>query len=398
VTRKRKLREMKKSGKVKKSKTFKIVIFSIVGITALYTLLPDYLQKGMIYLTPDIDDYKIFDNREVKTGTPRPWPLTFDYNRYSIPAESVRDSMENLKTTGFLIIQNDSVLFEQYQGGHDSSTISNSFSMAKSIVSLLIGCAIDDGYIGSVDDKVSKYLPWLRGTHSDQLTIRHLLTMSSASNWDEHYSSPFSITTRAYYGRDLPGTMKRVKIVNHPGIMFNYKSGDTQFLERILSATTEMSLAEYASKKLWQPLGAEVPALWSLDKRKGTEKAYCCFNSTPRDFARIGSLVLNRGRFHGEKIISDQYIREMTTPARYLTNEDAQMVEYYGMHWWVMNYEGENIPYARGILGQYIFVIPSHNAVIVRLGHQRSNEYINHHPRDAYTWVRAGLDILTQRP
>ncbi|WP_010663122.1 serine hydrolase domain-containing protein [Marinilabilia salmonicolor] len=388
---------MKKSGKVKKSKTFKIIIFSIVGITALYTLLPDYLQKGMIYLTPDIDDYKIFDNREVETGTPRSWPLTFDYNQYTITPESVRDSMKTLQTTGFLIIKNDSLLFEQYSEGHNSTTISNSFSMAKSIVSLLIGCAIEDGHIGSLDDKVKKYLPWLKGPHSDQLTIRHLLTMSSASDWDEHYSSPFSITTRAYYGRDLPGTMKQVKIVNHPGIMFNYRSGDTQFLERILSATTGMPLADYASKKLWEPLGAEVPALWSLDRREGTEKAYCCFSSTPRDFARIGSLVLNGGLFHGKRLISDQYIKMMTTPAKYLTNEEAQMVEYYGLHWWVMNYGGEQIPYARGILGQYIFVIPSHNAVIVRLGHQRSNEYRNHHPKDAYTWIRTGLNILEQR-
>jgi CubicO group peptidase (beta-lactamase class C family) len=388
---------MKKSKKTKKSKAFKIIIFSIVGITALYTLLPDYLQKGLIYLTPDIDDYKIFDNREVKTDTPRPWPETFDYNQYTPSSQSINDSIKLLKTTGILVIQNDSLLYEKYYGGHEATTISNSFSMAKSIVSLLVGCAVDDGHIRSLDDKVKKYLPWLKGPYSEKLTIRHLLTMSSASSWDEHYSSPFSITTRAYYGRDLPGTIKKVKILKNPGIMFNYRSGDTQFLERILTSTTGRSLADYASEKLWQPLGAETPALWSLDRREGTEKAYCCFNSTPRDFARIGSLVLNRGEFMGQRILSAAFIQEITTPAKYLTNEEAQMVDYYGLHWWIMDFKGEQIPYARGILGQYIFVIPSQNAVVVRLGHQRSKEYRNHHPLDAYTWLQAGMGIIEQR-
>lgn len=387
---------MKKSKKAHKSKTFKIVILSIVGVTALYTLLPDYLQKGVIYLTPNIDDYKIFDNREVETDNPQSWPLTADYNQYAV-SSSVKDSMDLLKSTGYLIIQNDSLLFEQYYRDYQGTELSNSFSMAKSIVALLIGCAIDDGHIHGLDDKVKKYLPWLKGANSEDLTIRHLLTMSSGSSWDESYSSPFSVTTKAYYGRDLPGLMKKVKIKNHPGIVYNYRSGDTQFLERILTQTTGMSLSEYASEKLWKPLNAETPAQWSLDRREGIEKAFCCFNSTPRDFARIGNLVLNQGKYNGQSLLSSDFINEITTPARYLTNDEAQMVDYYGLHWWIVNYNGEMIPYARGILGQYIFVIPSQNAVIVRLGHQRSKEYNNHHPLDVYTWLKAGLDIIGQR-
>ncbi len=388
---------MKKSKKSHKSKTFKIIILTIVGVTALYTLLPDYLQKGLIYLTPNIDDFKIFDNRKVETANPVPWPFSADYNHYTISSASASDSLALLESTGFLIIQNDSLLFEKYYQDQQATEISNSFSMAKSIVSLLIGCAIDDGYIHSLDDKVEKYLPWIKGSFSNNLTIRHLLTMSSASSWNENYTSPFSITTQAYYGRDLPGLMKKVKINNHPGIEFNYRSGDTQFLERILTKTTGMSISHYASEKLWKPLNAEVPALWSLDRREGTEKAYCCFNSTPRDFARIGNLVLNNGVFKGQRLISSGYISEMITPAKYLTNNEAQMVDYYGLHWWILNYKGEMIPYARGILGQYIFVVPSENAVIVRLGHRRSKKYHNHHPIDVYTWIGAGMDIIDQR-
>ncbi|WP_462319144.1 serine hydrolase domain-containing protein [Marinilabilia sp.] len=386
---------MKKSKKTNKSKTLRTIIIIIVALTATYTFLPNYLQKGIIYLNPNIDDYKIFDNREVKKGEPIPWPLAENYGQLQLPS-TTSDSLEKYQSVAFLVIQRDSLVYESYWNGYTETSLSNSFSMAKSIVSLLIGCAIEDGYIKSLDEKAINYLPWLKGPYSEDLTIRHLLTMSSASNWDESYSSPFSITTRAYYGRSLRSTIKEVEIVKHPGIVWNYRSGDTQLLERILNKATEMPLAEYASLKLWQPLGAEESALWSLDKRKGTEKAYCCFNSNARDFARIGSLVLNEGEFANQRIVPEEYIEKMITPAKYLTNEDAEMVDYYGLHWWIMNYQGQQIPYARGILGQYIYVVPQHDAVIVRLGHKRSGSYQDHHPKDAFTWLKAGLELINQ--
>ncbi|MDK2842788.1 MAG: hypothetical protein PWQ17_2294 [Anaerophaga sp.] len=383
---------MRKKGN-RKNRTFRSVIIAIVAITAIYTFLPDYLQKGLIYFTPDIDDYKIFDNREVKTGTPVSWPVSERYNNIDLPS-TLNDSLEKYQTVSFLVIQNDSLLFERYWNGHSETAVSNSFSMAKSIVSLLVGCAIDDGYIKSLDEKVKPHLPWLNGPHSEQLTIRHLLTMSSGSSWDESYSSPFSITTQAYYGRNLNKTIRKVEIINHPGIVFKYRSGDTQIIERLLHKVTGMNVSEYASKKLWQPLRAEVPALWSLDKKEGIEKAYCCFNSNARDFARIGNLVLNEGEFRDTRIVSANYIEEMIQPVSYLTDEDAKMVDYYGLSWWLVEYNNMKIPYARGILGQYIFVIPKYNAVVVRLGHKRSNTYRLHHPTDVYTWLNTAFTIL----
>jgi CubicO group peptidase (beta-lactamase class C family) len=386
---------MKKSANTNKSKSLKIILISIVAVTATYILLPNYLQKGLIYLSPNIDDFLIFDNREVKTGKSRPWPLSANYGNIGLK-ETKLDSLQKYQTVAFLVIHKDSILFEGYWNGYTKQTPSNSFSMAKSIVSLLIGCAIEDGFIQGLDEKVSNYLPWLKGPFSNELTIRHLLSMSSASSWDESYSSPFSITTQAYYGRDLPAVMHKVEISQHPGVAFSYKSGNTQLLERVLHKATGISISEYASQRLWQPLGAENPALWSLDRKYGTEKAYCCFNSNARDFARIGSLVLNHGSFRGLKIVSPNYIKEMTKPVKYLTDKDANMVDYYGLHWWIMNYKGEKIPYARGILGQYIYVLPREDAVIVRLGHKRSKNYHLHHPVDAFTWLQTGLDIIRQ--
>lgn len=377
------------------NRTFKVVIFSVLAVMATYTFLPDYLQKALIYLTPDIDDYQIFDNRKVETGDSISWPKARQYNQASIPA-TVRDSLEKYQSVAYLVIHRDSLLYEEYWGQHDSTVISNSFSMAKSIVSLLVGCAIQDGVINGINDKVIEYFPELKGPHREDLTLRHLLTMSSASSWNESYTSPFSITTQAYYGRNLDKIIRKIKITNHPGIEFEYRSGDTQLLAKVLTTATGKTLSQYASEKLWQPLGAEMPALWSLDKRKGMEKAYCCFNSTARDFAKIGNLVVNEGSFQNKQLVPESYIEQMTTPVRYLSDEDAKMVDYYGLNWWIMNHSNTEVPYARGILGQYIYTLPEHDAVIVRLGHQRSLTYRDKHPVDAYTWLEAGLKIIEQ--
>lgn len=386
---------MKNPLHVPQHRTLRIVIFSIVAIMATYTLLPDYLQKALIYFTPDIDDYQIFDNRKVETGDSIPWPKARKYNQAKLP-ETTRDSLGKYQSVAFLVIHRDSLLYEEYWDQHDSTAISNSFSMAKSIVSLLVGCAIKDGDIKGIDDKVKKYFPELKGPYSEELTLRHLLTMSSASSWNESYTSPFSITTQAYYGRNLDKIIKKTEITSNPGIEFEYRSGDTQLLAKVLTEATGKTLSRYASEKLWQPLGAEKPALWSLDKRKGIEKAYCCFNSTTRDFAKIGHLVLNGGSFHDKQLVPESYIEKMTSPARYLSDEDAEMVDFYGLSWWIMNHNKNEIPYARGIFGQYIYVIPDLDAVVVRLGHKRSNTYREKHPVDSYTWLEAGIEIIEQ--
>jgi CubicO group peptidase (beta-lactamase class C family) len=263
-------------------------------------------------------------------------------------------------------------------------------------VGLLVGYAIEEGSINGLDDKVLTYLPELKGTFAKDLTIRHLLSMSSGSSWDESYSSIFSMTTQAYYGRDLGKTIEQIEIINPPGETFSYRSGDTQLVSEIVTRATGKTLAGYASEKLWKPLGAEQAALWSLDKANGREKAYCCFNSNARDFARLGALVLNQGQWHDQQLLSDDYIREIIRPVTQLTDQHGNAVDFYGLQWWIMHYKGLEIPYARGILGQYIFILPEEDAVIVRLGHERSKNRRNNHTLDAYTWVDLGLMMISQ--
>lgn len=377
-----------------KRKAYRIITISIVLLIGIWFTLPFYLREALIHWYPGIEDYKIFNNRKVRTSNnPFEWPLANNYNQQKL-ASHWQDTLKNYQTTAYLIIQNDSVVHEEYWDHFGPQSYSNSFSASKSIVSLLIGAAIDEGKIQSVDQKVGDFLPHFQEAPNNNLTIRHLLTMSSGSNWDERYTSPLSLTTQAYYGNNLTQLINKINIVEPSGQHFSYKSGDTQILAHILSAATHQSLSDYASEKLWQPLGASQPATWSLDKENGQEKAYCCFNSNSRDFALLGALILHHGQWRGEQIISDQYIQEATTPASYLKDENNAPVDFYGYQWWITSIDGQPVHYARGILGQYIFILPHKNAIIVRLGHNRSKYYQNHHPIDVFSYLEMGLQLL----
>ena len=156
-------------------------------------------------------------------------------------------------------------------------------------------------------------------------------------------------------------------------------------------------VCDYVSRKLWTPMHAEESALWSLDRKDGMEKAYCCFNSNARDFARFGQLLLNNGQWDDRQLISPAYLAEATSPDTRLVYKDLGKPNHcYGFQYWILDYKGMKIPYMRGILGQYVFTLPEKNAVIVRLGHKRSDTYTadQHYPDDINTWLDAAMDLL----
>jgi CubicO group peptidase (beta-lactamase class C family) len=374
-------------------KFLKITGIIIVIIGLAFVFAPSYLKKALIYQYVDIDDHDIFETSTVKAGSPLPWNLAKDYNRITIK-DSLKKKMEIYKTIAYLVIQNDSIKYEEYWDTYSDSSLSNAFSATKSIISLLVGCAIDDGNIKSLDQKVIDFFPEFAGGYGNELTIKDLLTMSSGLNWDESYGSPFSKTTQAYYGNNLKKLIFELKVTEKPAQKFNYLSGNTQLLGFILEKATGKSLSEYASEKLWKPLGAQHDALWYLDKKDGMEKAYCCFTSNARDFARIGKLLLDSGRCNGKQIVPASYIAQLSQADTFLSDENNKKVDYYSLHWWIADYNGMKVTYARGILGQYIFVIPEMNAIVVRLGHERDKAYKNHHPLDVYTYLDIAMQIL----
>jgi CubicO group peptidase (beta-lactamase class C family) len=165
----------------------------------------------------------------------------------------------------------------------------------------------------------------------------------------------------------------------------------------LVEKATDQKLAEYVAEKFWKPMGAEHPALWSIDRENGMEKAYCCFNTNARDFARWGQLVLNHGTWNGDTLISPEYMRQSITPDTNLVDETGKSINYYGYQWWILHYNGHNVPYMRGILGQYVFVIPDENMIVVRLGHKRSNGKLEHHPAEAWFYLDEAFKITKNR-
>ena len=387
-----------------------LLLAAVVG-AGIFLLLPGnyYIRKALVHWMPKIDQYTIFENRIVKAEDPHPWEFAPDLENKQIPKEFEAD-FTKYKTVGFVVIQHKKIILEQYWKNYSPLSLSNSFSMAKSIISLLIGCAIDDGAIKSVDQPVSDFLPEWTSFDGKVLTIKDLLTMSAGVEWDESYSSLFSKTTEAYYGNNLWNLALTEKLVEKPGVRFNYQSGVTQILAFVLKKATGRNIADYASEKLWTPIQAEEDAQWSLDHKEGMEKAYCCFNSNARDFARLGQLLLNKGYWNGVQVIDSNYIKAATTPATELkftrrlrpgqTQADPPVsCTFYGYQIWLANYRGLKIQYMRGMLGQYIIAIPALDAVIVRLGKEKDKEFNieQEYNKDLDIWLNAGLEVINKQ-
>lgn len=377
-------------------KTWKKILIAIpVAVIIAYLCLPFYAKKALIYWFPTIDDLNIFEHATVHApDSCWEWAISDKYNSYKL---SKKDSayIDDMKTVSFLVIRNDSILYETYRGGWNDTLTSNLFSATKSIVGMLVGIAMDEGKIGSVDDKVMKYIPeYNRGRQKD-ITIRNLLTMSAGMDWDEAYASLFSVTTHGYYGNDLYKLIMGLDIVDTPGVQYSYRSGETQLLSFVLEAATGETISKYAEKKLWQPMMAGQDAFWLLDKKNGDEKSFCCFHTTARDAARFGRLMLNMGNWNGRQLVSREYMEEALAPTSYLKDQwGKDPLTYYGYQTWIMNYKGERCPYFRGMLGQYIIAIPSKNAVVVRLGHKRSREYVKELTTDIIRYMEIAEKIL----
>ncbi len=380
-----------------KLKGIGVTILVIAAGISVFLTFPSnfYLRKALRYQTPDIDDYRIFENRTIKAGRPQPWRLSEKYNQSAIPADQLR-YFEELKTVAYLVIRDTMIVHEQYWDSYDEYSLSNSFSAAKSIVALLAGIARDEGKIVSFNQSVSDYYQPFASDDRKEITIKDALTMSTGLNWDEAYSSPFSITTKAYYGEDIESLIRGLQLIETPGTRFRYQSGTTELLSFVVANAAGTTLSEYASEKLWTPIGAEQDALWSLDRKNGLEKAYCCFNSNARDFARIGQLILNKGRWNDVQVVSEEFLEEATSPATWLKDEDAdQTVDFYGYQWWRLSHQGVEVKYARGILGQYILVVPEKNMVVVRLGHKRSEKKTaGNYPEDIDVWLANAFKLI----
>ncbi|WP_340075958.1 serine hydrolase [Leptobacterium sp. I13] len=359
----------------------------VLLIIALYIFDYDYLITAVrtIYAkghnTAYLHDYQAFNNRVIeKSDNPEPWAVHKEYNKVA-PTEALTQLHKEYGTVAFLIIKNDSIWDESYYDNYDENSKSNSFSMAKSIISAMLGSAIMNGDIKNIDQPVGDFFEEFKEGLAAKLTVGDLASMASGLNWDEAYYSPFSITTKAYFYDDLRTMMRELDIIEEPGKKFKYLSGNTELLGMVIEKATGTTLSEYLHEKFWNPMGAENDAFWQLDTEEGFEKAYCCVASNARDFARFGKLYKQYGKWNGKQLLDSSYVA-MSIKPRFPDSPQ------YGYSWWLSNHLGKQIYYMRGHLGQYVIVIPEDDLIIVRLGHRTAPKDLNDpHTADFYGYI-----------
>ncbi len=375
----------------------------LLGLAAL--LVVGYFAAEVVYLGPvtayriettgdtNIYTYKIFPQRPVAAGASvsslkqansANFPATITYEAYgSQSTTSLDDLLAQTDTQAFIVVRDNTVIYERYLNGTNRDTLHTSFSMAKSITSALVGIAIDEGKIKSVNDPLVLYVPELKGRGFDSLTLRDMLLMSSGVAFHPDISSTglwnkfVSDDSRQYVTDNIRQLILNVHRSDSPvGADFHYNDFYPLLEGLILQRVTGETVAQFTQDKLWQPMGAEYPASWSLDSTAdGFEKTNSAFNARAIDFARIGLVFLNQGRWNGQQIISQKWVAESTMPdpADHRPWPGApwwpQAGGYYKYHWWGLNNPDGTYDYmANGKDGQFIYVSPSTNTVVVRLG------------------------------
>ena len=373
--------------------TLGFLLLLLIGI--LYISEYNYLLRAVskIYFTGHstayLADYERFDNHLLPASeNPTSWPLHNDYNKASL-SEELEAYHKETQTVAFVLIKNDSVYFEKYYDGYGPDSKSNSFSIAKSFVSALLGKAIAQGHIQSLDQKVIDFLPELKGPYADQVTVGDLSSMASGQRWGEAYYSPLSVTTAAYFVEDLDQLILEQPIDEMPGKKYIYKSGTTQLLGMVLAQATGKNLTDYLYESLWNPMGAEYDSYWQVDSaKKGREKAYCCIASNAKDFARMAKLYKDHGKWNGEVLLDSAFVAK-SLKARFPESPE------YGYGWWLKEYQGHNVFMMRGHLGQYVITFPEENLILVRLGHTKGPDGPKEDPftPDIYTYMDAALEL-----
>ncbi|PZQ66535.1 MAG: serine hydrolase [Variovorax paradoxus] len=271
--------------------------------------------------------------------------------------------MAGQRSAALLIVQGGRLRLERYGLGFGADGRWTSFSVAKSFTSTLAGAAVRDGFIHSLDDKVSRYIPEMKGSAYDDVSVRQLLTMTSGVRWTEDYGDPNSDVARFNNHKPEPGMdalvsyMRTLPREAPAGTRWHYSTGETNLVGIVVSRATGKPLAQYLQEKVWQPAGMERPATWLLS-RTGQEISGCCLQAAPRDFARFGQFILEGARVNGQPIVPDDWLANATTRQADIGRPGSG----YGYQWWTRD---DGSFGARGIFGQGIFIDPRRQLVIV---------------------------------
>lgn len=349
--------------------SFLVVLLLVLALPACK------VGRFFVYNLADTRDHRKFPTRPLPPST-KPYhyavatneraPATITLNGRELPFDRF---LERSRTVAFLVIQRDTIIHERYFKRYHEGRIHPSFSVAKSFVGALVGCAIVDGLIRSVQQPVTDFVPEMKAKGWDRVTVEQVLQMTSGMDFSESYVNPFGMAATFYYGRHVERSTIKRGLQREPGERFEYVSGNSQLLGLILQRALrakgdERTVTEYLHERLWAPMGMEHPSSWSIDRKGGMEKAFCCINTPARDFAKLGSLFLHGGMWNGQRILPQEWVARSTQ-----VDTTQGSAAHYQYQWWLPSRNGDFM--AQGILGQYVYVDPARELVIVRLGKQR---------------------------
>ncbi len=376
---------------------FKVFTLTLIISTALYCESCTMIYRTVRHGQADVTDNEWQPNVSVAKGTD---DFMFAARKDADLASFLDETLEGTNTNAFMVIRNDTIIYEKYYNEYNENSLLTSFSVAKSFVSALVGIAQEEGLLDE-NETITTYIPELLKQDKDfaNITVKHLLNMQSGIKFDEYPRiNPFTGMARLYYGTDIRSKITNgMTIAEAPG-RFNYRSIDTQILGVILERVTKMPLEAYLSEKIWKPLGMKSDATWTVDSESNKMvKAFCCLNATSEDFAKFGRLYLNGGKYNGVQVVPEAWVAK--------TNSGKKINDHFGYKnkWWtsshydVFDTEAEGKVYAKangkqfisakklksgryvsyfqgddynalGILGQYVYVNPAENLIVVRLG------------------------------
>lgn len=339
--------------------------------------------------TAHIDDADNFAQRKIATATPLAWEKDTTFNK--VPLTGAMSSyLQQYKSAAYLVAKNGKLIHETYFSPYTESSRTNSFSVAKTVTTMQVGLAIQQGLIPSFDAPLTKFLPeYANNPRGAKATIAQLSAMKAGHDWTENYKLPFNVTTNLYYGTDAQKLVLKQDFEREPGSAYEYSSGSTQVLGVILKRAIQIknpqsNVSEHLSQSLWQPLGMEKNAIYTMDKpgdQGGMERTYCCIFATARDYAKLGQLLLQEGQWGGKQLLDKAFVERMRQP-------DLQ--PYYGHSLWMDWKYKHPFYFMQGHQGQYVIVVPSEQLVVVRVGQYRNKANLGTNqitPLEVYSFV-----------
>ena len=327
------------------------------------------------HATAHIDDAGNFAQRKIATAQALAWEKDIAFNKAPLNSATL-SYLQQYKSAAFLIAKNGKLLHETYFAPYTESSRTNSFSVAKTVTTMQVGMAVQQGLIPSFDAPITQFLPEFKNNiWGSKATISQVSAMKSGHDWTEKYYLPLNVTTDLYYGTNAEKLVLNQGFEREPGTEFEYSSGSTQLLGVILKRAIQKknpqsnqpsNISEHLSQSLWQPLGMEQDALYTLDRAGedgGMERTYCCIFATARDYAKLGQLLLQDGQWGGKQLLDKAFVERMRQP---------DLKPYYGHSLWMDWTYKHPFYFMQGHQGQYVIVVPSQQLVVVRVGQFRS--------------------------